>query len=298
MFHNHVDEGLTQADILFVLPSYQEETPFPTIFGDNLEPHDIIVSFCADLGVSCEFTTASKCPTEELNKQSVDFCREYLEEDIKRVKPKLIIPMGNLALQMVLKGKSGMGNKRGILFHRKNDNIPVVPTHSIIEKFHDPDLVLNDIYLAIRVVLKGVKGAKIVEYTRIKSIDQLKGNLNLIEGSCAVDIETEGLDVLNHKVLTIAVTHEGGTFVTPVFHKDSDLDGEEVIKIFGEFLENPRIEKILQNASFDLAFWIREGYMPHNIGDTMILAYLTDENKPNSLRELVRRYFPDEIEEL
>lgn len=297
-FHNYIDEDIRKADILFVLPSYKEEELIPTIFGDELEPHDIIVNFCADLGVTCEFTVASKCPTQELSKTSIDLCRQYLEDDIKAANPKLIIPMDNLSLQMVLKGRSGLGDKRGQLFHRKEDNIPVVPTYSIIEKYHDPDLVLNDIYLAIRVVLQKVKNAKIVEYTKIRSIDELTEHLNSVKGTCAVDIETEGLDVLEHKVLTIAVTHEGGTFVTPVFHKESDLDGDEVVKIFGKFLENPDVEKIFHNCNFDLAFWIREGYIPQNVGDTLILAYLENENRPNSLRELTKLYFPDEIDEI
>jgi DNA polymerase I-like protein with 3'-5' exonuclease and polymerase domains len=106
------------------------------------------------------------------------------------------------------------------------------------------------------------------------------------------------LDILNHKVLTVSVTHEEGTFAVPVYHKESDLDGAEVMKIFGDFLENPDVTKVFHNSNFDLSFWIREGYLPQNIEDTLILAYLENENRPNSLRELTKRYFPDEIEEL
>lgn len=297
IFHNHLSE-LDEADILFVLPSYDEEAYYPTIFGDYLDPHDIIVNFCHDLNVTCEFTVASKCPTEELNKRSVDLCRQYLEDDIKQVKPKLIIPMGNLALQMTLKGRSGMKDKRGVLFNRKEDDIPVVPTHSIIDRINDPDLVLNDIYLAIRIVLKGVKGAKQIEFTRIKSIEELKSRIAQIEDKCAVDIETEGLDFLNHKILTIAVTDEIGTFVTPVYHKDSYLDGDEVLKAFTDLLEDESIEKTFHSADFDLRFFMREGIKPKNIGDTLIMAYLENENRPNALRELTKLYFPDEIDEI
>jgi hypothetical protein len=296
-FHNHISE-LQKADILFVLPSYDKEETFPTIFGDFLDPHDIIVNFCVDLGVTCEFTVASKCPEDDLDKDAVARCRQYLDEDIEKVQPKLIIPMGNLALQMTLKGKSGIGNKRGVLFHRKEDNIPVVPTYSIIDRINDPDLVLNDIYLAIRIVIKGVKGAKPVEFSRVRSLEELKERISEIKNCCAVDIETEGLDILNHKVLTVSVTHEEGTFAVPVYHKESDLDGAEVMKIFGDFLENPDVTKVFHNSNFDLSFWIREGYLPQNIEDTLILAYLENENRPNSLRELTKRYFPDEIEEL
>ena len=62
-------------------------------------------------------------------------------------------------------------------------------------------------------------------------------------------------------------------------------------------MANKSIEKIFHNCQFDIKFMKTFGINEfHNIGDTKIMHSLLDENLPHGLMDLVKEYFPQELE--
>ena len=60
---------------------------------------------------------------------------------------------------------------------------------------------------------------------------------------------------------------------------------------------NKDIEKIFHNCQFDIKFLMTFGINTfNNIGDTKIMHSLLDENLPHGLMDLVKEYFPQELE--
>jgi len=118
----------------------------------------------------------------------------------------------------------------------------------------------------------------------------------------ACDIETTGLNFRKDKIMSIAFSTKEGNWVVPVEHKDSPFSYEETSTILAKYirpiLENPSNKKIFHNAKFDLKFLIREGVAPVNVYDTKVMHHLINENMPKSLMDLVKLYFPNELENL
>ena len=63
-----------------------------------------------------------------------------------------------------------------------------------------------------------------------------------------------------------------------------------------EVLENPHNRKILQNCKFDIKFLLKFGVSPVNVWDTKIMAHMYNEILPKSLMDLVKLFFPEELE--
>ena len=61
-------------------------------------------------------------------------------------------------------------------------------------------------------------------------------------------------------------------------------------------LENQANKKILQNCKFDIKFLLKYGISPVNVYDTKIMAHLYNEVLPKSLMDLVKLFFPEELE--
>jgi len=119
----------------------------------------------------------------------------------------------------------------------------------------------------------------------------------------AVDIETTGLNFLTDSIQTIAISSKDSNWVIPCDHKDSPFKKGEphyakVWVILRKILENPRNKKVFHNAKFDLKFLINHGIYTKNVWDTKIMHHLLDENLPKSLMDLVKLYFPTELESL
>jgi DNA polymerase I-like protein with 3'-5' exonuclease and polymerase domains len=139
--------------------------------------------------------------------------------------------------------------------------------------------------------------------TDIQEVKDLAEKLRDSSDTLAMDIETTGLNFIQDKIQTIAITSEENTWVLPLDHKDSPFrKGEEgyatVWKCLRQILENPKNKKVFHNAKFDLKFLINYGIYTKNVWDTKIMHHFIDENLPKSLMDLVKLYFPTELESL
>lgn len=274
---------------------------------------DLIEGVLVQSGATCrvEISSAVKCPSvkdSEMKTADRRACEKHLEETLNKVKPKLVITCGNLAMRMVIK-KSGITNKRGSAFNCKTEaghEYITVPTWHPYAVISEPKLMeqfVQDIQLAIDKVIKGKK-ADPLKWTRVSTIEDIWAidHLRSTDLDLAVDTETTGLDFIKKKLNTIAFSTIEGNYAIPLEHKDtpfSEHDLETVVYPWVKLvLENPRNRKIFHNAKFDLKFLLAKGIHTTNVYDTKLMAHLFDEEAPKSLKDLVKRFFPDGIDEL
>jgi DNA polymerase-1 len=134
-----------------------------------------------------------------------------------------------------------------------------------------------------------------MQYVRIFSKDELEPYLPALKQAkvLAVDTETLGLDPHNDKLRLIQIAAQG----LPVLVIDCFKFLPEGLGMIGEILEG-RAVKVLQNAKFDLQFFMALGIYPYPIFDTMLAGQLLRTSGGASrarLEDLARHYLDEEI---
>lgn len=301
-------EMADESDVLFISDS---------IFWDGMgnalrdDVYDFLSYTCDRIGMEdWQVLAGAKCPSvKEKDFKTEDFhiCRTHTEATINKVKPKLIIPLGNFALKLVTK-KSGILKKRGGVFDYKG--IPVVPTYHPMYVILEPrhyTIFTQDIQTAYhKYILDDFKPIQ-ENFEIITTFDQVEqfSWLRTTDKVIAVDVETEGLDFKKHKLLTVGISWaDGKAICIPFNHKESSflLDGAVcqragggIYRFVQDIVQNPNNDKLMHNAKFDLKFFLKEGMIVANPICTQILAHFIDETQPKGLRDLTRKYFPETL---
>tara|TARA_R100001244_G_scaffold129741_1_gene101382 strand:+ start:295 stop:1317 length:1023 start_codon:yes stop_codon:yes gene_type:complete len=308
--HSFMDyKGLGQSDVLFLSDSlktsYGKTFPFT-------KPEFAVIKSSYKEDFAC--AASVKCPNvkeADMSPDNMNLCRVHLQATIDKIKPKLILPCGNLAMKMLIK-KSGISDKRGKSFEYTTDNgyscivVPIFHPYFVAKEPRHRFLFETDIRNAYEKYVLGkthegkLKYKVLTEICEVESLaDRLKGSDEIL----AIDIETTGLNFLTDLIQTIAISSHDETWVIPLDHKDSPFRKGEcfyagVWSQLRKILENPKSKKVFHNAKFDLKFLINHGIYTKNVWDTKIMHHLLDENLPKSLMDLVKLYFPTELESL
>lgn len=138
-------------------------------------------------------------------------------------------------------------------------------------------------------------------YDIIKSFSQVKRLVKacLKTGIASVDFETnaEGIYNKTFKPTILSVTFQVGSGVSiPLCHHEyENPHWKRWLKYFGRHvIENPKITKVGWNLKFDLQIFELFGiYVRGTVLDGMLMKYLLNEEKPNDLKSMVRRYLPE-----
>lgn len=138
-------------------------------------------------------------------------------------------------------------------------------------------------------------------YDIIKSFSQLKKLVKacLKTGIASVDFETnaEGIYNKTFKPTILSITFQVGSGVSiPLCHHEyKNPRWKRWLKYFGrKVVENPNITKVGWNLKFDLQIFELFGiYVRGTVLDGMLMKYLLNEEKPNDLKSMVRRYLPE-----
>lgn len=138
-------------------------------------------------------------------------------------------------------------------------------------------------------------------YDIIKSFSQVKRLVKacLKTGIASVDFETnaEGIYKKTFKPTILSVTFQVGSGVSiPLCHHEyENPHWKRWLKYFGrKVVENPNITKVGWNLKFDLQIFELYGiYVRGTVLDGMLMKYLLNEEKPNDLKSMVRRYLPE-----
>jgi len=311
-FHSHMDyENLNQADVLFVSDSLKYQKGRISPFKDG-ELNIILESLSPYDNYSVEYTASVKCPNvkeADIKTEDKYLCRRYLEETIEKVRPKLVFACGNLALNMLTK-KSGINSKRGeaYLMAGSDFEYTVVPLHHPYSLIIEPEkrkLFFSDVSRSYDRYILGKTQVLDLDYHILRDVDDIlfKGYERLFTttDTLAIDLETEGLNFLEHNVLTVAMCWGSASLVIPIKHKDhvwSEEDYEKIIDFLSQVMRNPNNSKVFHNATFDLKFLMSLGLKDfRNIEDTKLKYHVTEnENDPKGLMDLVKKYFPQYLE--
>ena len=138
-------------------------------------------------------------------------------------------------------------------------------------------------------------------YDIIKSFSQVKRLVKacLKTGIASVDFETnaEGIYNKTFKPTILSITFQVGSGVSiPLCHHEyENHNWKRWLKYFGrKVVENPNITKVGWNLKFDLQIFELYGiYVRGTVLDGMLMKYLLNEEKPNDLKSMVRRYLPE-----
>ena len=298
--------------IVFIHDCYQKK--YGKVFEFKDEEYQTLTSLLGKTKIpssSYQFVAAVKTfnvTEDDITTKELKEHRDALAEDLEAIMPDLIIPLGNLAMKTLLK-KSGITSKRGKEFAVDIDGkvIPVVPTLHPFSLYAEPKLrglFLQDVDNAYTKFILRENKLDGSPYELVNGdINRFNELMDLVERSEAVsfDLETGGLDFKKHKLMTLGLAYgEKQAFVVPIFHKECEFTPIEVDHIKSRvvsLMKNPNIVKIAHNAKFDLKFLMNWGVSEfNNIEDTQVLHSLVDENLPHALMDLVKQYFPKELE--
>lgn len=127
------------------------------------------------------------------------------------------------------------------------------------------------------------------------------------DGVIGIDTETTGLNVFTDKLVGISICNGVSCLYLPINHisyvtrmrLSNQMNPNRVKEIFGQvFKEKPNIKWVYHNAKFDLGV-LRTffGYpMPKPYWDTMLAAYLFDQDEEHSLKFQYNKYIATEDE--
>ena len=302
-------DSIDSSDVLFLSDSFSYRFGDTSPFSDK---ENALIREC--FPHAAVFSASVKCPSvreADMSPDNMKLCRQHLDRTIEKVKPVLVFVCGNLAMKMLIK-KSGITDKRGKSFEYTSENehtctvVPIFHPYSVIKEPRHRLLFETDIRNAYDKYVLGKKSDGNFTYevlTSVADVEMLEGRFRDSNDTIAVDIETTGLNFLTDNIQTIAFSSKDGNWVIPLDHKDSPFKKGSphyalVWTILRKILENPNNKKVFHNAKFDLKFLMNYGIYTKNVWDTKIMHHFLDENLPKSLMDLVKLYFPTELESL
>jgi DNA polymerase len=247
-------------------------------------------------------------------------CRQRLAVEIRRLKPRVIIGLGDIALQSLTETR-GITNARGEFVTLAAEYFAQMSRPpSVITTFHPAYLlrgkesyrpiVVRDLIRARRII-EGVssEARHPVQYRTADTFGKALRLISLLKGRkrIAVDLETTGYNRKQGKILASALDYqrgkifcfsfafeEHGAWILPWFGGAEGPQWSEmqrrVLKLrLKELFETPGIMWILQNAQFDLRFlhrWIGVDVSLMYFHDIMIIQALVDENSKRDLETI------------
>jgi len=304
-------ESLTDAKIVFVHDSFHRENGVTYEFTE--EEFGVLSHLLGKTSLpdnSYQFVASVKSyglREDDVSTAMLTKHREYLYEDLVSISPTLIIPLGNLPMKAVIK-KSGIYNKRGKEFPFSmggHPDIPVVPTFHPVSLYLEPKLrhlFIQDVNNAYEKFILNANKQSEADYVLCTTLDEVEEQFELIKNDTelAVDLETTGLDYKKDKIQTIGIASDSAIFILPVYHKDSPFVESEINVIrekMASLCKDKTKAKIFHNCKFDLKFLMNfDISVFKNIEDTQMIHSLIDENLPHGLMDLVKQYFPQELE--
>lgn len=299
-------DGAVPAQIMFVgeAPGFREDKiarPFSGPAGQYL---DTLLESIGVLRSDVFITNANKCrPPDNRTptRSEMRVCNPYLQNELEAVKPKLVVPLGNVALEATL-GEKGIMKKRGTTTVK--DGITYMPTLHPAAILRNPawDSMIKADFQNIKRFLKGEdETPKTKSYIIRNSVALRKflSKVTIISTPIAFDVETWGPGPEGGLrpwqpggiILTCSFTWEEGiSYVIALEHPEVKWDIP--IKTVYEALKVAFVDKkmIAHNAKFDMAWMRRKGVKLTTSFDTLLAAHLLDENRPNGLKPLSRTY--------
>lgn len=221
--------------------------------------------------------------------------RAYVQDSIKIHHPKVIVALGNIALQGLGVERPKVTQLCGRVVEGETNGSPLVASIHPAFALRDSRQLdrFRGVFAAIRLNLR--KQTKTKGITRVDNLSGLTAVLVCsAKHLCAFDIETSTLDPAKGRLLTAAIGFEllgkKHTFWTSFYHKDAKGEGDAKLEALLDWW--PKGPRICHNAKFELRWMHSLGATkdPEVLHDTMMQAWLLDENEPHGLDHLAIKY--------
>jgi uracil-DNA glycosylase family 4 len=320
-----VSDILTQKDVMVIAeqPSRSDDQYGKAFVGRGLKE---IRKWLEAEGIDAHYTYAMKCARPDKDTKPkpahVKICRnEYLEREMKIVKPKHIIVLGSNALLAALGKPRKMTEVQGTRFKDEKTGAWIYTTIHYAQALYSEENK-QTMWAELKMYLKWIKDGKkeLTEFKppiyfirTVKSLRRMARRIQAAGGLSACDIESQGLNPYHPErhVRTIQFTWDpefGGAVVPLGLEPEcyyTDPEGEKLGQVWSKE-DWPKVGKILRrilretkliwhNGKFD-RIWLwcwgkREfGYplaCPYIYMDTMHVAYLLNENRRLKLKRLI-----------
>ncbi len=216
-----------------------------------------------------------------ISREAIELCRGRLLDELRQVKPKIVIALGNTAIHAL----TGDYKLKITAIQGKAINSPYLDA-LIVAAFHPAKILRtpgdyrtfqNSIDYAIY-LLKGGKPKNPGETTYVvvdkeedvpKAIEYLS---KFEEMSC--DIETTGLRFLKDRIILMGLCPK---------KNETRIFTSNVIPLLKDLFANPNIAFIWQNGKFDTSFLRMIGIPARIDHDIMLQHYALNENPPHDL---------------
>lgn len=235
------------------------------------------------------------------SKEEIQACKKYLQAEMDMVKPKYVLLLGNVALQGVL-GKSGITKYRGEIFEQ--NGIQYLPTLHPAAALRQPkymSVIQADINKFANLIKNTLNLPRDFKWKLAQNTNDLKQCVRDILNSDRIsfDVETSGrfpLD-LNATIYCLGIGTPHCNWIIPFDYPGSKFRSKDIAKKVFEMIYQAIMQAALKvvcahNGKFDNK-WLRTYFglrFPLNF-DTMLAAYILDENSPHGLKYLASLYF-------
>ena len=310
--------GSLSADVVFVFdaPSIEESTGRLPAFVDPLsrfvqkhlfrscgiDPDEIWQCYAVP-----QLPITNKGTRATISIVHIREWRDYLFEQLARIRPKVVVGFGDVALHTLLpiyksraeddakksSGVTGISHWRGkLVWHSLAQAwvMPVLSASTLLEDYSRGlrfrlEQAQQDVDNALSAVTREPpsKGLPVRKLLRTEGSIESELTRALDCKEVGLDLETEDLDPRDAEILgvSLAVTADRGAYIP----MDRLRASKRCVSLFRKLLSTADVSKVLHNGAFDYRFLQFKGWPKiNNWVDTMVAASLLDENFPKGLK--------------
>lgn len=300
-------QGPTPCDIMIVgeAPGQREDASGKAFVG---KAGGVLEGLLDKIGLSREdvfISNAVHCrPPDNRtpSKAEIKACRHWLDVEIKRVKPKYILILGNVPL-FSFTDKTGIKKARGQPW--KKDGITYFPTYHPAATLYDERLksTLEEDFKRFGDIIDfgGIPFEKKVKPITVNTWEKFDQLIDNLYGDVSWDSETTGLYPWadGAKVISVGFGTEKCEYGIPWHHPQSPwkpTDLEKMVtrldKVIRLRQKTKELSLVTQNGKFD-HLWMRvhHGVEWYPNFDTLLAHHLYNENDLHDLEHLAQLYF-------
>ena len=242
------------------------------------------------------YTNAIKCRTPKgykIKVSEIKKCRDYLQEEIKKVKPKYVLLLGAQACQAALDMK--MSELQGTPY--KKDGITYYSTYSPRVLYYDAAKA-PQVERELKSFLELTKGNKVnkkgklntILLTSLEEVKEAFKDYKKKYKSISYDIESTGLDRFEDDITLFGFGNNKVQYQIPLMVKYSPLEFKPIARKVIMQYAIKQIQtfrwQIAANGKFDDLFLeYHYGLKPFCNFDTNMASHLLDENTPDGLKD-------------
>ena len=227
--------------------------------------------------VNC-FPSTEKGSIRPPSLTEIECCRPFTIELIRRVKPKVIVALGTVAMKQIIKNNLGVVISRGKVFYHPEFDAYVISTYHPSFILRNPQETryvtefTSDLKLARDLLSKPPTRKVISKPKTLKDPVDIKKYLEcvLTRDSVAIDIETKGTDSKEDSITDISFCIDIGEGVHIEWARVLEFSS-----LLSKILLSDKIVKIFHGCTFDIGFLRANGFntvLP--IFDTMVAYHM------------------------